>query len=179
MTCARPWSVPISIDEVPETGRSFTLGADPHVRAHIAGLAQLRELPRLEAVFEVTRQGAAGLRVEGDVSATVGQTCVVTLEPLSNEIAEHVDLVFVPAADAAAGKGVRGAVPAADNDDVPEAMSDGTVDLGAVATEFLLLGIDPYPRKAGVRFDVPAAAQDPSAHPFAALAALKKGKERQ
>ena len=48
------------------------------------------------------------------------------------------------------------------------------VDLGAVATEFLLLGIDPYPRKPGAVFDAPPAG-DPASHPFAALAALKKG----
>ena len=27
----------------------------------------------------------------------------------------------------------------------------GTVDLGAIATEFLILGLDPYPRKTGRR----------------------------
>ena len=54
------------------------------------------------------------------------------------------------------------------------ALRDGVVDLGAVATEFLLLGIDPYPRKPGAVFDAPPAG-DPSSHPFAALAALKKG----
>ena len=48
-----------------------------------------------------------------------------------------------------------------------------SVDLGAVATEFLLLGIDPYPRKPGAVFDAPATG-DPAGHPFAALAALKK-----
>ena len=52
--------------------------------------------------------------------------------------------------------------------------SDGVVDLGAVATEFLLLGIDPYPRKPGAVFDAPPAG-DAAGHPFAALAALKKG----
>ena len=31
------------------------------------------------------------------------------------------------------------------------------VDLGAVATEFLLLGIDPYPRKPGAVFEAPPA----------------------
>jgi hypothetical protein len=48
------------------------------------------------------------------------------------------------------------------------------VDLGAIAVEFLILGIDPYPRKPGVAFEPPAA-EDESEHPFAALAALKKG----
>ena len=51
---------------------------------------------------------------------------------------------------------------------------DGTIDLGAIATEFLILGIDPYPRKPGIVFDAPRTGEA-SGHPFAALAALKKG----
>ena len=56
----------------------------------------LRDLPRLEANFDVTRHGADGLRVCGRVSATVGQNCVVTLEPLANEVEEDIDLLFAP-----------------------------------------------------------------------------------
>ena len=52
-------------------------------------------------------------------------------------------------------------------------LRDGVIDLGAVATEFLILGIDPYPRKPGVQFEAPTAAE-PGGHPFAALAALTK-----
>ena len=36
---------------------------------------------------------------------------------------------------------------------LPEPLHDGAVDLGAVATEFLLLGIDPYPRKPDAVFE--------------------------
>jgi hypothetical protein len=50
------------------------------------------------------------------------------------------------------------------------------VDLGALATEFLILGLDPYPRKAGAVFQPPAPAQ-PDESPFAALAKLKKGQD--
>ncbi len=38
------------------------------------------------------------------------------------------------------------------DDEPPEPLVDGKIDLGAIATEFLLLGIDPYPRKAGAEF---------------------------
>jgi hypothetical protein len=41
-----------------------------------------------------------------------------------------------------------------------------------IATEFLLLAIDPYPRKPGAVFQPPVT-EDNSAHPFASLAALK------
>ncbi len=47
------------------------------------------------------------------------------------------------------------------------------VDLGAIATEYFLLGIDPYPRKPGAEFQSPSAGEA-AANPFAALAALKK-----
>jgi hypothetical protein len=57
----------------------------------------------------------------------------------------------------------------------PEPLQDGAIDLGAVATEFLILAVDPYPRRPGAVFDAPPAG-DPAAHPFAALAALKTGK---
>jgi hypothetical protein len=52
---------------------------------------------------------------------------------------------------------------------------DGTVDLGAIASEFLVLGIDPYPRKPGVDFAQPQQGEA-AGRPFAALGALMKGR---
>jgi hypothetical protein len=63
---------------------------------------------------------------------------------------------------------------AAEQADPPEVLQHGSIDLGALAVEFLLLGIDPYPRKPGVSFEPPRVVDDPAAHPFAVLAALKK-----
>ena len=60
-------------------------------------------------------------------------------------------------------------------EDGPEPLLDGRIDLGAIATEFLVLGIDPHPRKQGAVFEPPAIEDDRAEHPFAALAALKKG----
>ena len=45
-------------------------------------------LPRLEAAFDLTRIGGDGVHVVGRVSATVSQTCVVTLDPMQNEVDE-------------------------------------------------------------------------------------------
>jgi len=57
----------------------------------------------------------------------------------------------------------------ADEDD-PDPVIDGKIDLGALATEFFALGLDPYPRKPGVEFVAPAESAPPDS-PFAALAA--------
>jgi uncharacterized metal-binding protein YceD (DUF177 family) len=175
----RPWSVPVSLAEVPETGRHFDLAADEVTRIAIARLAALSGLPRLEAAFDLTLHGRAGLHVIGHVSATVEQTCVVTLDPVENQIEEAVDLIFVPADAATRAERVQrgesdGIGASILTDDPPEVLRNGMVDLGAIATEFLLLGIDPYPRKAGAVFREDRSGDD-AAHPFAALAALKKG----
>ena len=162
----RPWSVRLDESDVPETGRHLDLVADPQTRAAIAELAGVAGIPRLAAEFDVTRHGRGGLRVVGGVSATVEQICVVTLEPIESVIDEPIDLVFVPAAPSSEGGAEVEMAP-----DAPDELIDGTVDLGAIATEFLILGIDPYARKPDAVFEAPAAGDD-SANPFAALAAL-------
>jgi len=167
-----PWHVPVAVEDISaETGQHFNLVADESVRAAVARLAGLRDLPRLQASFDITRHGAGGLHVAGQVSATVGQNCVVTLEPLTNEIEETVDLLFLPQRTPAPKKDIETEPDVKWND--PEPPIGGVVDLGALATEFLVLGIDPYPRKPGAIFEPP---QDhkPDGGAFAALAKLAK-----
>jgi uncharacterized metal-binding protein YceD (DUF177 family) len=171
---ATPWHVPVALEDVAETGGRFDLVADADIRAGVARIAGLRDLPRLQANFEVRRHGAGGLRVTGRVSATVGQACVVTLEPLANEVEEEVDLTFAPP-QAAARKAVEIDAPDEYRDEA-EPLIGGRIDLGALATEFLILGLDPYPRKAGALFQPPPEAT-PDAGPFAALEALKKDRD--
>ncbi len=169
---AKPaWSVPVRRDNVPETGLHLDLVADEATRAAVACAAGVVAVPELSARLAVVRQGR-GLRASGEIVARVEQTCVVTLEPMQSDIREPIDVVFVPP-----GAVVRKDEPVEDVDptaaDETEPLVDGVADVAAVATEFLLLAIDPYPRKPGAVFDAPAA-DDPGGHPFAALAALKK-----
>jgi uncharacterized metal-binding protein YceD (DUF177 family) len=172
-----PWQVPVAIEDVAETGQHFDLVADNDVRAAVARVVGLRDLPRFEANFDVTRHGADGLRVCGRVSATVGQNCVVTLEPLANEVEEDVDLLFAPPPP---DERKAGADEAIEEDferpqrswNGPERLIGGAVDLGALATEFLILGLDLYPRKPGAVFEPPQDVK-PDPGPFAALAGLK------
>jgi uncharacterized metal-binding protein YceD (DUF177 family) len=168
------WSVPVRRDDVPENGLHLDLTADEATRAAVAAVAGVEAVPRLEATFDLARRGK-GLRIDGTLSAAVAQTCVVTLEPMTSEIDTPIELVFMPP--------TASARPAEADEDAeidpmaveePEDLIDGAVDLGVIATEFLLLAIDPYPRKPDAVFDPPKNDDDASAHPFAALAALKK-----
>jgi hypothetical protein len=173
-----PWRVPVAVEDIPEAGERYTLVADGQTRAAIARMAGLRDLPRLEAEFEVTRRGAGGLHVVGRVSATVGQNCVVTLEPLDNEIGEHVDLTFMPhivTAEEAGGEEAE-PDPAQKNAADVEPLIGGVIDLGALATEFFILGLDPYPRKPGAVFKPPNEPERDEG-PFAALSGWAKGRD--
>ncbi len=166
-----PWHIPVTSDEVAETGQHFDLIADAAVRAAVAKLAGLRDLPRFEASFYVTRRGG-GLHVVGAISASVGQNCVVTLEPLVNEVEETIDLVFEPPQKLAEMADSQAQQHGAKWDN-PEPLVGGMIDLGALATEFLLLGLDPYPRKSGAVFEPPQDSKTEKG-PFAALGRLAK-----
>jgi cytochrome b pre-mRNA-processing protein 3 len=173
---AASWRVPVTVEEVAESGQHFDLIADAPVRAAVAKAVALRELPRFEASFDVTRRSSGGLHVTGSISATVDQNCVVTLEPLTNEVEESIDLIFEPPElvpkTAAQPEGQRRSVDWND----PEPLIGGGVDLGALAIEFLILGLDPYPRKPGAVFET---TQDVNTDqgPFAALGRLAKRQE--
>ena len=165
------WSVPVAVEDIPDAGLHVAIEAPAATRAAVAELAAVRDLPQLSAVFDLTRQGS-GVHVSGQVSARVGQTCVVTLEPIESPVEEAVDLAFAPASGTqsepkSARKRSHG------GDEPPEPLMNGMIDLGALATEFLILGIDPYPRKPGVQF-APLKPDDAGEQPFAALQTLKK-----
>jgi cytochrome b pre-mRNA-processing protein 3 len=172
---AAPWHVPVAAEEIAETGQHFDLVADAAARAAVAKVAGLRDLPRFEANFDVSRRGGGGLHVVGSISATVGQNCVVTLEPLANEVEETINLVFEPAQSVAEGADNDGQAHGVNWDD-PEPLVGGVVDLGALATEFLILGLDPYPRKPGAVFEPPQDGKRDQG-PFAALGRLAKRQE--
>src|ERR1700719_3439121 len=133
-----PWQVPVTAEDVAETGRHFDLVADNDVRAAVARVVGLRDLPRFKADFDLTRHGADGLHVSGRMSATVGQNCVVTLEPLVNEVEEDIDLVFAPPQPAVARKAGEDEVVEDASERPqrswkrPERLVGGVVDLGAL-----------------------------------------------
>ena len=170
-----PWSVKVVVDQIPEAGLHQKLVADEAQLTAMRDLGGLRDLTDVRAEFELRRVGRDRVHVAGRVTAQVGQTCVVTLEPLETVIDEPVDLLFAPEDQVAAiAKAMEEAAETEDEvPDPPEAIVNGTIDLGKLAADALFLGIDPYPRKPGAAFELPAAAVDPEDHPFAALKALK------
>jgi len=167
------WTHCLAREDVPEDGIHVEISADATIRATLARTAGLRDLPRLDAQFDVTRSGRDGLHVVGEVSALVGQNCVITLDPIEKNLIEQIDLVFTPDQQSDLSKTEDEASFSLSDAEPPEPLVGGGVDLGVIAAEYFLLGIDPYPRKEGAVFQAPSS-DDVGTKPFAALASLKK-----
>jgi uncharacterized metal-binding protein YceD (DUF177 family) len=180
---APPFSRLVAVDSVAESGQTLTFAATAQECAALAELDDLVALRDLTVEAQLTRRGRQGLAVKGRVKAIATQTCVVSLEPFDAPIEEPFEITFAPEAEAAAAyERAMAEVEAAqdkarvlaEQPDPPDPIIDGKVDLGALACEFLALGLDPHPRKPGVEF--PDVVEDDAAKssPFAGLARLKK-----
>ena len=170
-----PWRVPVAVLQIPESGLHRELDADAAVRQAMADIAGLREVLSAHASLDLTPKGGGRFHVAGNVRARVGQTCVVTLDSIENEIDEPIDLIFAPPEQIPELSDLvdDAAEDNAETPDPPEPIVNGTIDLGRLATDALLLGIDPYPRKPNAVFEHEVTPPDPEDHPFAALKALK------
>ncbi len=166
------WNHPLIVADIPEEGEDLTLVPDEETRTALARFSNVIAVPKLSARLHLLPDGAGGAVLTGELDATVRQNCVVSLEPFDNKVHEEIAVRFAPE-----GAAVAKADPDIDPEasDPSDAIKNGIIDLGAVVAEFLVLGIDPYPRKPGAVF---TPLQEPGAEagdkPFAALAKLKK-----
>jgi uncharacterized metal-binding protein YceD (DUF177 family) len=169
-----PWRVLVAVKQIPDNGLHRQIEADQAAREAMAEIAGLREISAARASFDLMPRSGGRVHVAGRVQARVGQNCVVTLDPVESDIDEAVDLMFAPSEQIP-----EHAEPTDDSEDggtgiaEVEPIENGMIDLGRLATDVLYLAIDPYPRKAGVVFEPPAAVADPQDHPFAALKSLQ------
>lgn len=166
----------IAVTEVPQNGVSFTRTATASERAAVAKALDLLDCTDLGCKLRVKPLRQGRYQVKGQLTAAVVQACVVSLEPVENQIAEAIDVEFRP-------KDEIGAAPAKDDDawldpeapDGAEAIEQGHIGIGRLVYECLASGLDPYPRKVGATlgWTEPEAARA-AVHPFAPLAKLKK-----
>ena len=173
---ANPWSVPIAVAQIPETGMHREIETSPNERQGLADLGGLREVKSAHASLDLALMREGRVHVVGRVKARIGQTCVVTLDPIENDIDEAIDLIFAPPEQipALADLVDDAAESDAEIPDPPEPIVAGSIDLGRLATDALLLAVNPYPRKPDAVFEPPVVPADPEDHPFAALRSLQR-----
>ncbi|PAY04904.1 phosphodiesterase [Bradyrhizobium sp. UFLA03-84] len=170
-----PWRVLVNVAQIPETGLHREITADEAARKAMADVAELRDVISAQAQFDLQPKRDGSCHVTGRVRARIGQTCVVTLDPIESEIDEPIDVVFAPPEQIPQMADLVDDAEESDEEtpDPPEPIVGGFIDIGRLATDALFLGIDPYPRKVDAVFEQEVEAPDPENHPFAALKALK------
>lgn len=138
-------------------------------------------LKQLSAHLQLRRRGSGKrlkVNISGHLDAVIVQTCVVTLDQFETRVHSEFDTLFD-----------ENAVELDDHldlelndEDPPEPIIDGIIDLGELVAQCLSLEIDPHPRKPGRETDSTAVDQanrmqsdeDPTApNPFAVLKNLK------
>jgi uncharacterized metal-binding protein YceD (DUF177 family) len=137
-------------------------------------------LDRLTADLHLKRTGAGVIRVSGHLEANVTQACIISLAPVPNVLVVDFEMFF--AEDVGATE--ADLTLSYDQDDPPEPVTGGQIDLGEAVAEQLGLNLDPYPRAAGAKLSgswtaavVDTADEAPKRNPFAALQALKTSKD--
>ncbi len=157
-------SRPQAIDSVGPAGVDVLVEASA---AECAALARRMQLPAIHALtcrFHLERGFGSTIVVQGQLHASVVQTCVISLDDFVAEVDEAFLLHAVPEGE--------------ESDDldpeVPDEISyeHGIVDLGEAASQQLALALDPYPRAPGAV--LPETEDGTEPNPFAALAALKR-----
>jgi Large ribosomal RNA subunit accumulation protein YceD len=176
----------VEVDQVPDAGLQIAIQADAAERAAIAERAGLVAVESLKADLEIAKEGEAKFGVIGALRARIVQTCVVTLEPFESEINPEVAADFAAEVKKSAPRRGRSQDTEAVDDlsqsfaaqlDAPDPIVDGRMNVGALIEEFLILSLDPYPRKPGVRFEGAEFSSNPDAaeSPFSVLKKLKDG----
>lgn len=166
-----PWIHEIDLSSVPAEGRSVELVPDDAMRKRLAEVAGVQAIPSLSVTFEVRPVGIDGAEVSGKLTGFVRQTCVVSLDEFDNPVAESFSVDFAVNPESSAETEDEEEI-----EDLPDPIIDGKIDLGALATEFLILAVDPYPRKPGVEFEALStkeAPDEPKRSPFETLSTLK------
>jgi uncharacterized metal-binding protein YceD (DUF177 family) len=175
-----PFSYLVKVGHVSANPVTVRIAADKSECRDLAKLWSVLSVSELKAELQIARWKRDDLRIRGKVEATIVQACVVTLEPVTSVIEEHLDQLFVPEGSKLAKHMLDPSgemVLDPDGPDLPETFAGDTIDAGDIVAEFAALAIDPYPRKAGAEFKdhiESTDATDKKPSPFAVLKDWKK-----
>ena len=157
------WSVLVKSDDVPANGKALEIAPDDKSRKALARRLDILELQDLKAKVSLKRETGHIVHVKGQFEAKIKQACVITLEPVENEIRDEFEAWYADESQAvsfrraqheAQGKKELADVPMLDESEDPEPMVNGAIDVGDLVTQYLSLAIPPYPTKEGYSYSV-------------------------
>jgi len=156
------WSYKINADEVTSELMVLNIAPDEQSLRDLKRRLNLLDMDGLKADLKIRRQeGGLVVHIDGHLSARVVQACVVTLDPVESTIDERFEAWFADKDQAVALAKVKHEkelkagteTPILDEQDDPEAIIDGQIDLGELVTQHLSLALNPYPHAEGVSYE--------------------------
>ena len=159
-----PFSEVVRVNEL-GAGLERHLVPDADAMKRIVKALDLASLSAFEADLKIT-PAHVGWTLSGRITATLEQVCGITLEPLPVQVDERFSVDLVEAAEPESDE-----IEIGIDDESPDVIEDGRIDLGQYAVEQLALQLDPFPRKPGAEFVQPEEPAEIS--PFAVLKAFK------
>ncbi|MGI9508285.1 MAG: YceD family protein [Geminicoccaceae bacterium] len=147
MTPAVEFSHKVTVEPWPEDGILVDLTATPAELEALKTRFDLIDLPSLSASLRIEKK-VKELVLTGTIEATVTQSCVATLKPVTSALQapmqRHYRRQEVHEKMTAAGTAVS-----VDEDEVDvDILDDDEIDIGEVVAEEFYLALDPYPRTA-------------------------------
>ncbi len=162
-----------NLGKLGQAGDAVTVETSAEERAALAKAADVLEVPAFTAKVVLKRTAPDRFALQYDVSASVVQACVVTLEPLTARIEKSFLRELHHAAHLR--RDIKEILVVPGEDEIPEEIESLHYDLGGALEEEFILALDPYPRAPGVEFQPPEGMDQPPESPFAVLKGLKSG----
>ena len=180
----RPLVRTLAINHIPQDGLEIRIEPGPEDRAVLAENLKLLALDKMESHLEIIPVGEESFRVRGTLSADVTQNCVISLDPVTSQISEQIDVEFRPRPRDGSGIMQENPIGGVNQDVLTEKEFEeyeaGKLVLGAFVVEILASALDPYPRKRDTEFswgsgnnDDGAVEKSASESPFAKLTAIR------
>ena len=132
----------VELSRLSQGEQRFAINANAVERSALATRFGLVSLDRLEAAVRLGRIAGGLVRLEAELVADVIQTCVVTLEPVKNHIAESFTVLY--------GEGAEAREVTLDGEaETIEPIAGGVIDIGEAVAQQLSLALDPFPHAPG------------------------------
>ena len=161
----------VSLKDLGKDEMRLDLVASTEECAALARRFELSAIAGLRATGGLWRLGGGRVRLRAKLKAEVSQTCVVTLDPVVNQIEEDLDILFETDTNDLAALDMS-FDPTSDR----EPLTGDSLDVGEIVAEELALSLVPYPKKHDIALETgpgEEARDHPRGGPFEALAILK------
>jgi len=139
----------INVEKLGRDPITFTLEPTEDERADLAKRLEIVAVTSLKASGELTRlEKRSRIELTGRLKAETVQSCVVTLEPVTQKIEENFTVCYtfnkadITLEDAEYVVGLE-------EEDLPDLIVDGQIDVVQAVMEQIALALEPYPRAKG------------------------------